>query len=110
MDEESERRRAENEVTFRAANEKIRDARLELMAGDGPTPFLCECADPSCREVMLVDLAEYEFTRAEPARFLLAAGHAGENAHVVRRGDGYEIVVKEGVEREVAEATDPRGG
>jgi hypothetical protein len=58
----------------RAANERIaqRAARLRFAAR---VPLLCECADPSCRELIRLDLEEYRRIRAEPSRYVTAAGH-----------------------------------
>lgn len=107
MDESTERRKAENEAIFREANEKIHSARIELLDAKGPTPFLCECSQPGCREVVLLELADYEFTRADATRFVVAHGHL-EDADVVRTGQGWAIVAKGGPAAEVAQATDPR--
>src|SRR5262249_18547984 len=104
MNEAADRRKAENEVIFRDANERIRDARVELDEIVGRTPFLCECSAIDCREVVLLDLADYEFARAAPARFLLVPSHLSTPVDVLREGNGYAIVEKKGVAAEVAEA------
>ena len=50
-----------NDAIFREANEGIREAAKEhLTDGDEQVPFLCECADPNCRELVLLALAEYQ--------------------------------------------------
>lgn len=88
---------AEIGVRFRKANEQIEKA-FEL-AADGQVPFLCECADPQCTDVMLLSLSEYERIRHEPTRFLNAPGHiaaAQGLAHVVETHEGYAIVEKTG--------------
>jgi hypothetical protein len=108
VNEAAERRKAKNEAIFREANEKIREARVELIETQGPTPFLCECSDTDCREVVLLDLLDYEFARADAKRFVIAAGHSTDGADVVRAGSGYAIVTKDGAAGEVTEATDPR--
>ena len=38
-------------MSFRAANEKLGEKRAEVGAG-GKTPFLCECSDPECTELL----------------------------------------------------------
>jgi hypothetical protein len=60
---------AENESVFRRLNEGI-EAATELGAADAT--FLCECADPSCREVIRLKIADYERIRADDTRFLVA--------------------------------------
>jgi hypothetical protein len=95
--DEAARRKAENEKVFRDANEKIHDAALEILPEPGPTPFLCECSDVDCREVLLLMIAEYEFARADASRFILADGHPHGEAELLRSGDGYGIWAKAGV-------------
>ena len=89
---------AEIGVRSRKANEQIEEKAFEL-AADGQVPFLCECADPQCTDVMLLSLREYERVRHEPTRFLNAPGHiaaAQGFAHVVETHEGYAIVEKTG--------------
>jgi hypothetical protein len=105
------RRLAENEAIFRDANEQIEAARRELALERGRTPFLCECSEPACREVIRLTAAEYEFVRSKPGQFVVAPGHCDSAAHVVRDGGGAFVVVeKEGPALEVAIETDPRAG
>lgn len=102
-------RKAENEAIFRDANEEIEAVREELTEVEGKTPFFCECDDTTCRETVRLDLAEYEAVRASPATFLIARGHPYSYATVVAEHDGYVVVEKSGVARQVAIETDPRG-
>jgi hypothetical protein len=78
---------------------------------NGGRPFICECSDPSCVEILRLRLSEYEAVRATPTRFISAPGHdraAGSWAKVVERRDGYEIVEKVGDAAGVAEELDAR--
>jgi hypothetical protein len=106
----SEERIARNDAVFRDANERI---RASAEAYDAETvPFLCECADLSCRTVILLDLAEYEAIRASGRRFLNAPGHDEPHegaGRVVDRRPSYVVFEKEARAGEVAEALDPRG-
>ena len=43
-------------------------------------PFLCECDDPTCREIVMVSLIDYDLVSEHPRRFLLAAGHVDARA------------------------------
>ena len=53
--------------------------------------------------------AEYEWVRANPARFVLAPGHAApELEHVVEREDEHVVVEKHGIAGQVAAKLDPR--
>jgi hypothetical protein len=58
-------------------------------------PFICECADVGCSEMLLIDLGRYEEIRRDPRRFIHAAGHPASAGKVVESGDGFEIVVKD---------------
>jgi hypothetical protein len=101
---------ARNDATFRKANESIAGAARQLVPDDR-VPFICECADPDCREIVQLTLAEYEGVRSHPVRFVTASGHEeGEHATVVETGDGYVVVQKKGEAGAVAAELDPRSG
>src|SRR5580765_124708 len=104
---QSEVRAAQNEISFREANEKLGDKRTEL-AVEGRTPFLCECSDARCTELIRLTLPEYEHVRAEPTWFLVAVGHDPGAGSIAEEHDGYAIVKKTGVAGELAEDEDPR--
>jgi hypothetical protein len=103
-------RKAQNEAIFRDANEEIELVRDQLTEVDGKTPFFCECDDPTCREIVRLDIDEYEAVRAHPATFVIAPGHPHEVAEVVLQHETYLVVEKRGAAREVALETDPRSG
>jgi hypothetical protein len=104
--EERERRIARNEVAFRAANESLR-----LVFSD-PTedaldvyPFLCECGERACTEVVQIPFDVYEEVREHPARFVILPGHKRlDSETVVDDGDGYEVVEKAGAAGDIARA------
>jgi hypothetical protein len=102
----SEARAAQNEVFFREANEKLGEKRVELGA-DGRTPFLCECSDPRCTELIHLTLEEYEYVRTHPTWFVATAGHDAEIGTAEDHGD-YAILEKSGVAGRIAEEQDPR--
>jgi hypothetical protein len=98
-----------NDAAFRNANERIqraaRDAQIELV------PFICECADLGCTEIVRLSLDDYERIRADSRLFLNAVGHevnAAGYARVVSGGDGYVVEEKLGEAAEVVEQLDPR--
>jgi hypothetical protein len=103
---ELELRIARNEVAFRAANESLRgvfadpgDEALEAY------PFLCECGERVCTEVVQMPLEAYEEVREHPARFVIVPGHkrlASET--VVDESDGYQVVEKAGRAGDIARA------
>jgi hypothetical protein len=82
------------EEVFRQANEQIRQA-AEEHALDMRVPFLCECADPGCSQVVLLSLDEHRAVRADATRFITRAGHESADrgvADVVGHHDGSVVV------------------
>jgi len=75
---------AETEADFRQANEQIEVAAHNMVL-IGKVPFICECSDPDCIEIVRLDLEEYEDVREHPRRFFTAPGHA---AATVEAGAG----------------------
>jgi hypothetical protein len=110
MDRLMEERVAHNQATFREANERINVAAA-VYDVDMPVPFICECADPACSEVVRLPLSQYEEIRADSRHFLNVPGHqaaAGQAAVVVKERETYVIARKIGHAGEVAEALDER--
>jgi hypothetical protein len=103
-----EQKRAENEATFRDANERIRAAERELVPPMDRVPYLCECDDVACREPIRLTAPEYERLRADGATFAIVPGHPSEG-DVVEQCDQYLVVQKTDGGGEVARALDPRG-
>ena len=115
--ERTPERIGKNDATFREANERIGEAtsRIRAAAGidatDDEVPFLCECAEERCTEVVRLSLDEYEAVRANATDFLNAPGHeaaAGPYGEVVSRNRRYVVVRKKGPAADVVEALDPR--
>jgi hypothetical protein len=110
MDRSIEERIAQNDASFRHANERI-NAAAGAYDMDTPVPFLCECADPKCVEIVRLELDQYEEIRADSRHFLNVPGHeraAQGAAVVVAERDGYVIVEKIGHAGDVVEALDER--
>ncbi len=108
-----EDRMAKNEALFRDVNERMR-----AIDGDRDVPpdkddrwaFICECASVDCADRIELTREEYEQARARPARFIIVPGHERpEVERTIRRNDRFAVVEKHPGEREIAEATDPRG-
>jgi hypothetical protein len=104
----SEEQAARNETVFRDANEGIAARRAELGAIEGGTPFICECEEETCTALVYLTPEEYEAVRSEPYHFVIATGHATRGTEIVRTGDGWTCVAKDGVARRIASETDPR--
>jgi hypothetical protein len=109
---ERETRVAENQTTFRRLNEDIEGVAEDL--GDSLTvrliPFLCECADARCTEIIRLTLTEYEDLRAGPRRFGVVPGHeiGSEDEQVVSRSERFTTVEKIGEPGRMAAESDPR--
>jgi hypothetical protein len=91
----SEERIGEIESLFRNVNEQIATAadRFDVESA----AFYCECHDPACGQRLDIELDEYEEVRADPTRFLHAAGHVERRfERVVARRGPYAIVEKVG--------------
>jgi hypothetical protein len=103
---------AMNQSAFRSANEQLRRGAANHHFGDRQrVPFICECADPGCRESVMLSLEEYEHVRAHPTWFLLVAGHEDEDAtqeRIVDAEQGYTVVEKIGTAGEEAARLHPR--
>jgi hypothetical protein len=106
----TQERIAQNDARFRSANEAIEEAAEKYAVDDVPIPFLCECADISCREIVRMGLESYEEVRSDGRAFFSAPGHedAIEVTEVIAERDGYTIVRKTGHAGEIAQRLDPR--
>jgi hypothetical protein len=108
----TQERVARNDALFREANEGIQEAASTYDVLER-IPFICECADENCRELIVLSMDEYEEIRGNPRHFLNAPGHvrAGQGAaEVVDDRGHYEIVEKTGYAGDIVEELDPRGG
>jgi hypothetical protein len=106
---------AQNQATFRRANESI-DSVAGKVGVEEEVPFICECADVTCFELVRLTLGEYQEIRRHSRRFFNAPGHqrtsqaAGADV-VIEGGARYVIVEKVGMAGAVAdgEATEQAG-
>ncbi len=70
----TQERVARNDALFREANEGIQEAASKYDVLE-QIPFICECADGNCRELLVLSMDEYEEIRGNPRHFLNAPGH-----------------------------------
>jgi hypothetical protein len=94
-----------NDAIFRKANEAIAEVAGDTDS-DEQVPFICECADPGCLEIIRMSLDEYSDVRSDPRTFLNVPGHEASSqgwGQVVEEHDGYVVVAKIGPAGEVAE-------
>jgi hypothetical protein len=104
----TQERMARNDATFRFANERMRHV-AEQFGMDEQVPFFCECADPTCQELIQLSLADYSSIRSDPRHFLNAPHHehaAHGSAVVVETHGRYNVVEKVGFAGEIAERLD----
>lgn len=104
-----ERRLAENEVRFRALNERLRKASGTWEPGEGRLELVCECGDEDCALALLMSAQEYEHVRSDETQFAVVRGHERpEVEKVVAAREGWVTVRKLGEAAEIAAETDPR--
>jgi hypothetical protein len=108
-----EQRVGENESRFRFVNERVRDLVVDDAERHGEhaeeLSVLCECADIDCTEKITLALADYEWVRSAPARFVVVPGHLiKDSERAVREAHGYVVVEKFGDARAAASELDPR--
>ena len=93
------RRAVLTEATFRRANEGIRRAAGEH-AIDGLVPFICECSDERCTQVVQLTVHEYARIREQPTWFLVVPGHEDDvlagTARVAVRHEAYSVIERLG--------------
>ena len=91
---------ARNNAAFRDANNEISVAAGEHGLDDGrPVPFICECSEPRCTQIIRLTLAEYRCVRSNPRWFAHAPGHEEVIPGAVEqvdRNDRYVLVEKVG--------------
>ncbi len=97
-DETRTRSLAMDQARFRYSNERLRRTAAHIrFEPTDRVPFLCECADRDCFEVVMLSLEEYDRLRAHPSWFLLVAGHEDDESpeeRVLEAENGYAIVEK----------------
>jgi len=108
VEDERQRRIADNECVCRDINEAIASGRWPGEP-DAPVGFRCECAQLGCSDVIELSARAYERVRQNGRRFVIAAGHqALDGETVVEAQSGYVVVEKQGQAGSRAEAKDPR--
>ena len=104
----------EAQANFRQANEKIQ-ASADSFALVRGIPFVCECPDRNCAEIVELSFDEYEAIRQHPRRFFNVSGHEYTSVEagaerVVAVSGVLTVVEKVGVAGDVATDTYPRRG
>jgi len=100
---------AENEVRFRALNERLRAGSDTWGPGDGIVELVCECADEDCMRSITLTPRDYEAVRSDETQFVVVQGHERlEVEDVVAGREGWLVVRKRGEAAEIAADADPR--
>ncbi len=110
MDRLTEDRIARNDAAFRSANENIAEAAAEINVA-GALPFICECANRECNEIVMLTASQYESVRTDSRHFFNVPGHqnAEQNVgEVVERHHTYIVYEKQRHAGEVAARLDER--
>jgi hypothetical protein len=110
VEDRNAERVAQNDATFRDANEQI-SRRADAYGLDGLIPFICECAEESCTTIVPLSLDEYEDVRTDSTHFLNAPGHhvaAQGHARVVEDHGRYVVAEKIGRAGEIVRELDDR--
>ena len=92
-----------NAARFRRANDRLQLA-ADGMGLVGPVPFICECADSTCMEIVHLDTLRYENVRHHPRRFFTVPGH-----HTAALGDDLAVVIDESAEYTLIDMTGRAG-
>lgn len=99
-----------NEAVFRQVNERIEDLNESFETFTETFKVVCECGDAVCLDQITITATAYNDVRADAAQFIVVPGHVDPEVEtVVDSNDEYEVVRKrEGPQKHIAEATDPR--
>lgn len=86
----------ENEERFAAANAQIAAKAETLEMNGNLVPFLCECSDRECTEIVQLSLSEFRAARSHSdTAFILLHGHDDTNVErVIAHTDRYLLVEK----------------
>jgi hypothetical protein len=106
VDDTAAEKIARNNALFREANDEISVAADDHGLDDGrPVPFICECSEPRCTQIIRLTLVEYRRVRSNPRWFAHALGHEEVIPGAVEqvdRNDRYVLVEKVGQAGEAA--------
>lgn len=83
----------------------------ERQTSSAPELYLCECADPACRQRVELTRPEYESVRSDSRRFFVVAGHEIPDVEMVIENHGAWLVIEKDPEvAELVEKLDERHG
>jgi hypothetical protein len=94
-------------TVFRDANKRLYDTAVRLGVTDQLVPAICECANPVCRDLVLLRLEQFGDVLARPGHFINLPGHQAVVAgvfQVVAEEAGYVVVQAREVPQRDAES------
>lgn len=99
MEDRSERRLVENEVMFRAINQRVGKTAASIMKQlpmeDVELQFYCECSNAACTARLRLSVREYEKIHEISNHFIVRPGHdIPEIERTIGSGDGFIVVEK----------------
>ena len=87
-------RLAENQRTFRRANERLEEL-VEDRSDGYNLPFLCECADKSCLGRVELTASDYYAIHLDRSQYIILDDHLTiRGERLVEQVDGFQIVSK----------------
>jgi hypothetical protein len=75
----------------RRANDRIAD-KAEQLRFVSRVPMLCECGEPACRAIVMIDLGDYRAIRRTQDAVLTAPGHQVDGAELEAQTPQYEVL------------------
>jgi hypothetical protein len=109
--EELAGRAGKNQSLFRAVNERVNDINEAHELWLALSDWVCECADETCADRIVMSPDEYERLRRNATHFAVAPGRqhvVPDVERVVEKYQRYWVVEKFGEAAAVAEKLDPR--
>jgi hypothetical protein len=95
-------RAAENQLLFRAVNERIKELGEKVLDAVSEIDFTCECHNMDCHNPITITIEEFEAIDRADNRFIVCRGHEDLDVEdVVAEHDGYLIVARRGAAAEV---------
>jgi hypothetical protein len=95
--QEREVRAAQNQLLFRAVNDRIRELGEKILDSVSELDFACECADTDCVKTIPLPVAEFAAIEQVENQFIVLKGHeVPEVEEIVAERDGFVIVSKRG--------------
>jgi hypothetical protein len=102
--QEREVRAAQNQLLFRAVNDRIRELGERILDSVSELDFACECADTDCIKTIPLPVKEFAAIEEVENQFIVLKGHeVPEVEDTIAERDGFLIVSKRGAGAELVE-------